>query len=84
MAFAWKFMNEIDLKNIEELEQKTRSIMKNHQKLQDLRFEDLSDDEVKEMEALMKKYSKKLENAKELITEFDQKLEEITKQITEK
>ncbi len=84
MAFAWKFMNEIDLKIIEELEQKTRNILNNHQKLQNLRFEDLSDEEVKAMEALMKKYSKKLENAKELITEFDQKLEEITKQIIEK
>jgi L-lactate utilization protein LutC len=84
MAFAWKFMNEIDLKNVEELEQKTRNILDNHQKLQNLPFEDLSDEEVKAMEALMKKYSKKLENAKEIITEFDQKLEEITKQITEK
>ena len=84
MAFAWKFMNDFDLKNVSELEQATRSNMEKHQKLQELRFEDLSDDDVKAMEALMKKYSNKLENAKELITEFEQELEKVTKKIIEK
>lgn len=84
MAFAWKFMNEIDLKNVTELEEKTRSILEKHQKLQDLRFEDLSEDDGKAMEALMKKYSKKLENAKELISEFEQEFDKVAKQILEK
>ena len=84
MAFAWKLMNEIDLDNVAELEQKTKSIMEKHQKLQDLRFEDLSEDDVKAMETLMKKYSKKLENAKELLSEFEQEFDKIAKQILEK
>lgn len=84
MAFAWKFMNEIDLKNVTELEEKTRSILEKHQKLQDLRFEDLSEDDGKAMEALMKKYSKKLENAKELISDFEQEFDKVAKQILEK
>ena len=84
MAFAWKLMNEIDLKNVTELEQSTHNILEMHQKLQELRFEDLSDDDRKAMETLMKKYSNKLENAKELFSEFEQELAKITKHIIEK
>ena len=84
MAFAWKFFNEIDLKNVTELEQNTQNILKNHEKLQELRFDDLTEEDNAALEKLIKKYSKKLEAAKELITEFDQELDGIAAGILER
>ena len=84
MALAWKFFNEIDLNNVTELEQKTQNILKNHEKLQELRFDDLTEEDNAALEKLIKKYSKKLEAAKELITEFDQELDGIAAGILER
>lgn len=84
MAFAWKFFNEMDLKSIDELKQKTESIMDKHERLQTLNFEDLTDDEVKAMQNLIKKFDKKLEHVVGVITEFDQELGQITEGIEER
>ncbi len=84
MAFAWKLFNDIDLKSVKELEGTVQNIVKNHEKLETLPFDDLAKEENEALQKLLKKYSKKLEEARETFAAFDQELEAITSGIFEK
>ncbi len=84
MAFAWKFYNETDKEVVEEFNRRVQNIAANHQKLHDVKAIDLSDEDEKALESLMKKYKKQLDRALEVVTDFDQELENIVKKVEEK
>ncbi|MBR3309885.1 MAG: hypothetical protein IKG00_08340 [Lachnospiraceae bacterium] len=84
MAFAWKFYNETDKETVEKFNRTVQNIVKNHEKLHEVKAVDLSDEDEKALEELMKKYKKKLEQALEVVSDFDQELEGLVKKVEEK
>ena len=84
MAFSWKFFNEVDKKSVDELCQIAQHVKENHDKLQMIRFADVNAEEEAEIENLMKKNKKKLEEATEVLKRFDTELDALTKSITER
>ena len=84
MAFAWKFYNETDKETVEKFNRTVQNIVKNHEKLHEVKAVDLSDEDEKALEELMKKYKKKLDQALEVVSDFDQELEGLVKKVEEK
>ena len=84
MAFAWKFYNETDKETVKKFNRTVQNIVKNHEKLHEVKAVDLSDEDEKALEELMKKYKKKLEQALEVVSDFDQELEGLVKKVEEK
>ena len=84
MAFAWKFYNETDKETVDEFNRTVQNIVKNHEKLHEVKAVDLSDEDEKALEELMKKYKKKLDQALEVVSDFDQELEGLIKKVEEK
>ena len=84
MAFAWKFYNETDKETVDKFNRTVQNIVKNHEKLHEVKAVDLSDEDEKALEELMKKYKKKLEQALEVVSDFDQELEGLVKKVEEK
>ncbi len=84
MAFAWKFSNETDKETVDKFNRTVQNIVKNHEKLHEVKAVDLSDEDEKALEELMKKYKKKLDQALEVVSDFDQELEGLVKKVEEK
>lgn len=84
MAFAWKFFNETDKETVDKFNQMVQNIVKNHDKLHEVKAVDLIEEDEKALEELMKKYRKKLDQALEVISDFDQELEGLVKKVEEK
>ena len=84
MAFAWKFYNETDKETVDKFNRTVQNIVKNHEKLHEVKAVDLSDEDEKALEELMKKYKKKLKQALEVVSDFDQELEGLVKKVEEK
>jgi|LFRM01.2.fsa_nt_gb hypothetical protein len=84
MAFAWKFYNETDKETVDKFNRTVQNIVKNHEKLHEVKAVDLSDEDEKALEELMKKYKKKLDQALEVVSDFDQELEGLVKKVEEK
>lgn len=84
MAFAWKFYNETDKETVDKFNATVQNIVKNHEKLHEVKAIDLSEEDEKTLETLMKKYRKKLDNALEVIGDFDSELEALVKKVEEK
>ncbi|MDO4734690.1 MAG: hypothetical protein Q4A51_05460 [Lachnospiraceae bacterium] len=84
MAFAWKFYNETDKETVDIFNRTVQNIVKNHEKLHEVKAVDLSDEDEKALEELMKKYKKKLDQALEVVSDFDQELEGLVKKVEEK
>lgn len=84
MAFAWKFYNETDKETVDKFNRTVQNIVKNHEKLHEVKAVDLSDEDEKALEELMKKYKKKLDQALEVVSDFDQELEGLIKKVEEK
>lgn len=84
MAFAWKFYNETDKETVDKFNATVQNIVKNHEKLHEVKAVDLGDEDEKDLEALMKKYKKKLDNALAVIEDFDAELEALVNKVEEK
>ncbi len=83
MAFAWKFYNETDRETVDKFNQTVQNIVKNHEKLHEVKAVDLSDEDEKTLEELMKKYKKKLDHALDVVSDFDKELEDLVKKVAE-
>ena len=84
MAFAWKFFNETDKETVDKFNQTVQNIVKNHDKLHEVKAVDLAEEDEKALEELMKKYRKKLEQALAVISDFDKEFEGLVKKAEEK
>lgn len=84
MAFAWKFYNETDKETVDKFNTTVQNIVKNHEKLHEVKAIDLSEEDEKALEDLMKKYKKKLDTALAVIEDFDAELEALVNKVEEK
>lgn len=84
MAFAWKFYNETDKETVDKFNTTVQNVVKNHEKLHEVKAIDLSEEDEKALEALMKKYKKKLDTALAVIEDFDAELEALVNKVEEK
>ena len=84
MAFAWKLYNETDKETVDKFNTTVQNIVKNHEKLHEVKAIDLSEEDEKALEDLMKKYKKKLDTALAVIEDFDAELEALVNKVEEK
>ncbi|GEM_PF-4447741 len=84
MAFAWKFYNETDKETVDKFNTTVQNVVKNHEKLHEVKAIDLSEEDEKALEDLMKKYKKKLDTALAVIEDFDAELEALVNKVEEK
>ena len=84
MAFAWKFYNETDKETVDKFNTTVQNIVKNHEKLHEVKAIDLSEEDEKALEEQKKKYKKKLDTALAVIEDFDAELEALVNKVEEK